>query len=244
MAEALRDALNALEKGYARAAKSSVDALAEYDARPSGNSPACVCWKCGVDMTVKDCSCPARPDSQEVCQHDPLWTPDAMVCAKCGVDLDVAAPSDASVSLGEAGIAPSTLGVTAFPWDIQEGKTLLHIETANMGDGKPCGMPVCSIPKSRLRDAEFIVAACNAAATPSPQREDDGSFAIRNLYKPPAASARTEEGRAVAWRFVGDGLRVTWWNGQPSEEDRKAAKEKGWTIQCAVNPAPTTEGGK
>ncbi len=50
---------------------------------------------------------------------------------------------------------------TARPWDVMEGKTLLHIETANLGDGKPCGMPVCSIPKKRMEDAQLIVQAVN-----------------------------------------------------------------------------------
>lgn len=51
---------------------------------------------------------------------------------------------------------------TKLPWTIIEGRTLLHIETANQGDGSPCGMPVCSLPKSRRKDAEYIVRACNA----------------------------------------------------------------------------------
>lgn len=52
---------------------------------------------------------------------------------------------------------------TPTPWSYVEGKTkLLHIETANLGDGTPCGMPVCSIPKARQADADLIVQAVNA----------------------------------------------------------------------------------
>lgn len=48
---------------------------------------------------------------------------------------------------------------TPGPWTVMEGKTLLHVETANLNDGKPCGMPVCSIPKKRYEDARLIAAA-------------------------------------------------------------------------------------
>jgi len=54
--------------------------------------------------------------------------------------------------------APEADEMTAGPWDVMEGKTLLHIETATMNDGKPCGMPVCSIPKKRRADARAISA--------------------------------------------------------------------------------------
>lgn len=48
---------------------------------------------------------------------------------------------------------------TPGPWDIMEGKTLLHIETANTGDGKPCGVPICSVPKKCVGNAALIAAA-------------------------------------------------------------------------------------
>lgn len=48
--------------------------------------------------------------------------------------------------------------ITPGPWDVQEGKTLLHIETANNGDGSPAGQPVCSIPKKCASDAQAIAA--------------------------------------------------------------------------------------
>ena len=50
-------------------------------------------------------------------------------------------------------------GATAGPWGEIDGKTLIHVETANIGDGKPCGMPVCSIPKKRSNDAAHIAHA-------------------------------------------------------------------------------------
>lgn len=51
---------------------------------------------------------------------------------------------------------------TPIPWTTMRSKTLIHIETANLGDGTPCGMPVCSIPLSRPYDADFIVQAVNS----------------------------------------------------------------------------------
>ena len=48
---------------------------------------------------------------------------------------------------------------TAGPWAEIYGRTLIHVETANLGDGKPCGMPVCSIPKKRDTDAAHIAHA-------------------------------------------------------------------------------------
>lgn len=48
---------------------------------------------------------------------------------------------------------------TPGPWSYIVSKTLIHIETANLGEGTPCGMPVCSIPKSREADARLIAAA-------------------------------------------------------------------------------------
>jgi len=53
---------------------------------------------------------------------------------------------------------------TPRPWGVMYGKTLMHIETANLGDGTPCGMPVCSIPKKREADADLICRAVNLLA--------------------------------------------------------------------------------
>lgn len=53
--------------------------------------------------------------------------------------------------------------------DVVEGRTLLHIETKNKGDGSPCGKHVCSLPKS-LREyaslfavAPELLSACRSA---------------------------------------------------------------------------------
>lgn len=53
---------------------------------------------------------------------------------------------------------------TPIPWDVMEGKTLFHIETANKGDGSPCGMHIASVGKSRSgrADAAFIVKCVNS----------------------------------------------------------------------------------
>lgn len=48
---------------------------------------------------------------------------------------------------------------TPGPWDIMEGRTLLHIETANKGDGSPCGTPICSLPKKAHSNASLISSA-------------------------------------------------------------------------------------
>lgn len=51
---------------------------------------------------------------------------------------------------------------TPGPWGIQEGKTLLHIETfeSERGDGSlDTRTPVCSLPKKKKADALLIAAA-------------------------------------------------------------------------------------
>lgn len=48
--------------------------------------------------------------------------------------------------------------ITPGEWDVQEGRTLLHIETANRGGGSPCGEAVCSVPKSKRANASAIAA--------------------------------------------------------------------------------------
>jgi len=42
-------------------------------------------------------------------------------------------------------------------WRWVKGKTLIHIETVPNGDAP--SIPICSIPKSRIADANLIVAA-------------------------------------------------------------------------------------
>jgi hypothetical protein len=50
-------------------------------------------------------------------------------------------------------------GATKGPWTYIVGRTLIHIETANLGDGTPCGTPICSLPKSKEALAALIAAA-------------------------------------------------------------------------------------
>jgi hypothetical protein len=47
---------------------------------------------------------------------------------------------------------------TEGPWDVTEGRTLLHVETP-VDHPVEAGMPVCSIPKKREADATFIATA-------------------------------------------------------------------------------------
>lgn len=49
---------------------------------------------------------------------------------------------------------------TPLPWTYMKGKTLIHIESSI--DAKESGLPVCSIPKIREKDATFIARACNS----------------------------------------------------------------------------------
>lgn len=51
--------------------------------------------------------------------------------------------------------------ITPLPWQTMEGKTLIHVETTNLGDDTPCGMPVCSIPKKRKHDAAYLTHCAN-----------------------------------------------------------------------------------
>ena len=48
---------------------------------------------------------------------------------------------------------------TPGPWDMIVSRSLIHIETANTGDGSPCGVHVCSVPKSAEANARLIAAA-------------------------------------------------------------------------------------
>lgn len=50
---------------------------------------------------------------------------------------------------------------TPTPWDLMEGKTLIHIETPNKGDGSPWGEHIASLPKPHKQDAAFIVKCVN-----------------------------------------------------------------------------------
>jgi hypothetical protein len=58
--------------------------------------------------------------------------------------------------------APRVPSHTPTPWDAMEGKTLIHIETANKDDGSPCGEHIASLPKVRKEDAAFIVKCVNS----------------------------------------------------------------------------------
>jgi hypothetical protein len=51
---------------------------------------------------------------------------------------------------------------TAGPWQVTFGKTLLHIETANVENAPPeweAGIAICSVPKSKMANAKLIAAA-------------------------------------------------------------------------------------
>jgi hypothetical protein len=47
---------------------------------------------------------------------------------------------------------------------VMEGKTLLHIETANVPENETCGNAFCSLPKSKREWADKIVRAVNSHA--------------------------------------------------------------------------------
>ena len=47
---------------------------------------------------------------------------------------------------------------TPGPWDVMEGKTLLHIETENDRIHKP-GISICSVPKNNKANARLIATA-------------------------------------------------------------------------------------
>jgi hypothetical protein len=53
----------------------------------------------------------------------------------------------------------STPKHTPVPWDYIISRSLIHVETANKGDGSPCGRAICSIPKSDEANARLIAAA-------------------------------------------------------------------------------------
>ena len=48
---------------------------------------------------------------------------------------------------------------TPGPWDYIVAKKLIHVETANKGDGSPCGVAICSVPLSDEANASLIAAA-------------------------------------------------------------------------------------
>lgn len=48
---------------------------------------------------------------------------------------------------------------TKGPWTYIVSRSLIHIETPNLGDGSPCGEHIASVPKSREANAHLIAAA-------------------------------------------------------------------------------------
>ena len=64
--------------------------------------------------------------------------------------------------------------VTPLPWSVLDntdsGRTLVHVETDC--DHPTPGRPVCSIPKARIGDAEYLVEAANAYPTIKAERDE------------------------------------------------------------------------
>jgi hypothetical protein len=110
-----------------------------------------------------DCSRPAEPVDPNTPERRRLDTALARVTGLLAKSTPTAAAADALAVAREV-MRLHALSITKGPFGVMpsEASSLAHIETQEGCPGVQ-GFAVCSVPKKRVADAEFIAAALNAA---------------------------------------------------------------------------------